>query len=79
MGPLVTTVTTASVVAKVSTATESTLVTLVALVAKLVGNVGRSLSRRYSGRGVALTTDSHLAPRIKKEYSYKCVLAKGCI
>jgi len=28
------------------------------------------LSRGQSGRGVALTTHPHLAPRLKKEYSY---------
>ena len=29
-----------------------------------------SLSRGLSGQGVALTTHSHLAPRLKKEYRY---------
>jgi hypothetical protein len=30
----------------------------------------RYLSQAYSGRGVALTTHSHLQLRLKKEYSY---------
>jgi hypothetical protein len=28
------------------------------------------LSRGWSGRGVALTTHPHIAPRLKKEYNY---------
>ena len=31
-----------------------------------------SLSRGLSGRGVASATDPHLAPRLRKEYSYTC-------
>jgi len=30
-----------------------------------------------SGRGVALTTDHHLVPRLKKEYSYTCTPTRG--
>jgi hypothetical protein len=30
------------------------------------------LSRKQSGRGLALTTHPHLAPRLKKECSYTC-------
>ena len=35
------------------------------------------LSRGQSGRGVALTTHSHLAPRLKKEYSYTSTFLRG--
>ena len=35
-----------------------------------------SLSRWYSGRGVALTTHSHLRPRLKKEYFMVCSRVK---
>jgi hypothetical protein len=35
------------------------------------------LSRGQSGRRVALTTHSHLAPRLKKEYSYTSTPLRG--
>jgi hypothetical protein len=37
----------------------------------------RYLSLGHNGRGVALTTHSHLAPRLKKEYSYSSNPPRG--
>jgi hypothetical protein len=36
-----------------------------------------SLSLGYSGRGVAFTTPSYIAPRLKKEQSYTCAFPLG--
>jgi len=36
-----------------------------------------SLSRGYSGRGMAFTSHSYLAPRLKKEQSYTCAFLLG--